>query len=147
MLQQARVDCLHFVEDLDLVVRVRHDHCDGEDADEKEKKGDHEDEVDDEECGSLTALLVQVKQVQLLVRHVLPADQATLKVLHILLISESLGDWRGFFLLLLGEVLFVGALDFFKQVLLFLIILATFTRCIQTVLHSLLRGGLVGLLI
>ena len=114
MLQQARVDCLHFVEDFNLVVRIRHNQCDREDADQEEKKRDHEDELDDEECGSLAALLVQIQQVQLLVRHVLPAYQAALQVLHILLLSEPLGDGWSFFLLLLGEVLLVGALNFLK---------------------------------
>ena len=147
MLQKARVDCLHFVEDFNLVVRIRHNHCDGEDADQEEKESDHEDEVDYEECSGLAALLVQVQQVQLLVRHVPPADQAALQVLHVLLVSESLGNGRCLFLLLFGEVLLVGALYFLEQVLLLLIILTTFTRCIQTVLHSLLFSSLIGLLI
>ena len=90
MLQNARIDCFHFVEHLDLVVRVRYNHCDSEDADQEEKKQDHEYQVHDEERGSLAAFLVQVQQVKLLVSDVLPVGEPAEEVLLALLVFESL---------------------------------------------------------
>ena len=60
MLENARIDCFHFVEHLDFVVGVRDDTSDGENADQEEEKQDHEYKVNDEQSSCPTALLTQV---------------------------------------------------------------------------------------